>query len=541
MIYTYWKTVGSWISAATPPAASERRVQYQQVDRTTSRAMTAASPPLLSPVQTSPIPSPISRIPDDLLHEIFHLVAAEAFFTSDRPSRLGSIACVAISHVCRYWRELALASPLLWSYIQLTPTLSRYSTVRELLGRSGDAPLLVRMQGPRSVWESAEGLVQMARILAVHSHRFVEFYATSFLPEPMRDVISQFSCPAPHLKSLSIHPGSFVWLPAPFLGWMPMVKHVSATQMAMPWLPYKDMVELELSDQRAPLLEDLLWTLRHSPSLKVLSVFLSGALVPRSAVEVDETSVVILPNLQRLSLGSLHSISDTLTLLSHIAFTVTTEVNLRFHGRYRSPLDLGQFCPSLQHIAHRVTQCFVQFLNTHQSRSAVLKSDDGHMALEWQWREDEDDDGRLDSVALAAIPFPAIKSLILQVYNFDARREEWYGILCRLSEVTYLELDFRLVNAATIVAFFHSLSRCPNDEETVCPKLEHLVILRAGSASNPVWMALKVALSLRVSLEAPRLKMLEVMVEEKHFSDVEDTLSSCSIRTNSRTPLSQEG
>ncbi|KAF8903869.1 hypothetical protein CPB84DRAFT_1773585 [Gymnopilus junonius] len=60
--------------------------------------------------------SPIRRLPDDALHEIFY----HCLSTHRNPIISSSEAPVLLTHVCRKWRAIALSSPRLWSQLHIT-------------------------------------------------------------------------------------------------------------------------------------------------------------------------------------------------------------------------------------------------------------------------------------------------------------------------------------------------------------------------------------------------------------------------------------
>ena len=65
----------------------------------------------------------ISRLPDEILEEIF-------WNTHDED--LGSIRCIYPSRVCCRWRQVALRSPRLWSYIVAGGGSPRAAGARQL-------------------------------------------------------------------------------------------------------------------------------------------------------------------------------------------------------------------------------------------------------------------------------------------------------------------------------------------------------------------------------------------------------------------------
>ncbi|EIW52591.1 uncharacterized protein TRAVEDRAFT_53034 [Trametes versicolor FP-101664 SS1] len=77
----------------------------------------AHSPPRYPPTRTPP--SPFDRLPNEILMEIFKAfwdLRLECYLWHDNP---GSLAALPLCSVSRRWREVALAVPWLWSYIQV--------------------------------------------------------------------------------------------------------------------------------------------------------------------------------------------------------------------------------------------------------------------------------------------------------------------------------------------------------------------------------------------------------------------------------------
>lgn len=84
----------------------------------------------------------IARLPPELLTEVFlHFAAVD----STHNERIGRpYKWIRITHVCHHWREVALASPRLWSTIFVT----NRSCVQEMLVRSKHAPLSIHAGDP---------------------------------------------------------------------------------------------------------------------------------------------------------------------------------------------------------------------------------------------------------------------------------------------------------------------------------------------------------------------------------------------------------
>ncbi|CAL1706498.1 unnamed protein product [Somion occarium] len=83
---------------------------------------------------------PINKLPAELLMEVFcHYIAickAQCEYSEDS----NPYSWVGITHVCRHWRQAALAYPLLWSTIVPCAPQGRFMTI---LKRTQDVPLFV--------------------------------------------------------------------------------------------------------------------------------------------------------------------------------------------------------------------------------------------------------------------------------------------------------------------------------------------------------------------------------------------------------------
>ncbi|KAI0045364.1 hypothetical protein FA95DRAFT_1476973, partial [Auriscalpium vulgare] len=86
--------------------------------------------------------TPIARLPSEILARIFSFAArAEpipgGYSTSPASKRMGWIK---VTHVCHYWREVALAHPALWERVSFS---IGPEWTEELLARSKGAPIIV--------------------------------------------------------------------------------------------------------------------------------------------------------------------------------------------------------------------------------------------------------------------------------------------------------------------------------------------------------------------------------------------------------------
>jgi hypothetical protein len=84
------------------------------------------------------------RLPAELLAFIFIHIARDSYIEKQYINCLNSTgpSCVNVSYVCRYWRDVALNCPTLWSFV--TATSQRWT--QELLARSQMVPLKINIE-----------------------------------------------------------------------------------------------------------------------------------------------------------------------------------------------------------------------------------------------------------------------------------------------------------------------------------------------------------------------------------------------------------
>ncbi|KAJ8522287.1 hypothetical protein ONZ45_g1081 [Pleurotus djamor] len=99
----------------------------------------------------------IGQLPDEVLSTIFILMRDDALSS---PSPAGKLTWLNISPVCRHWRQLSLATPALWSYIDFT----NLDCAKAMMQRSKAVPLSVKItlagdsSGDR-LWELASDAI----------------------------------------------------------------------------------------------------------------------------------------------------------------------------------------------------------------------------------------------------------------------------------------------------------------------------------------------------------------------------------------------
>ena len=141
----------------------------------------------------SPFPAAvvqIHRLPPEILAAIFvHLSNQEPDpLGSDLPRSIQDL--VSVSHVCKFWREVAVTTPDLWTEINMT----NLEAVEIFLERSGAVPLNVELRSAN------EDILQT---VAAHAHRFRRF-SVSTPRNPRYNPFAALRKPAPLLERLEI-------------------------------------------------------------------------------------------------------------------------------------------------------------------------------------------------------------------------------------------------------------------------------------------------------------------------------------------------
>ncbi|KAJ6585063.1 hypothetical protein B0H19DRAFT_1206683 [Mycena capillaripes] len=102
--------------------------------------------------------SPVLRLPSELLSSIF-IIGVLGDMEEDNPESTDegkvTVMLPTLMLVCRYWLEVALATPLLWAKIAVSPHHS-LEKARRKLGRSKSCPLDISINfGPRTEYTSS--------------------------------------------------------------------------------------------------------------------------------------------------------------------------------------------------------------------------------------------------------------------------------------------------------------------------------------------------------------------------------------------------
>ncbi|KAG6897880.1 hypothetical protein C0992_009678 [Termitomyces sp. T32_za158] len=213
-------------------------------------------------------PSLIVYIPPEVLEEIFQICAASPLTRGERPNRL------AISQVCRQWREITLSNPWIWGRIEVgSPKMAK-----ELISRSDGAFLdIVCARDTRMIKVRGTDLQP-------HSTRIRSFDISFRREYELGNLFSRIGDDFPNLSSVSLDHIDYLYRStrvgddpvvskAPF---SPRIERLELRGVSVDWVPkLTDMTMLELRgvgykcSPTATLLRQLLLS---SPRLEHLSL-----------------------------------------------------------------------------------------------------------------------------------------------------------------------------------------------------------------------------------------------------------------------------
>lgn len=379
----------------------------------------------------------IAYVPDDVLYKIFRLVQLDHDGRDEldhtNRSGWGSMAIVAISQVCRYWRVLAIDSSYLWTTLSIVPQ-TRLALLTTFLERSNTAPLKVSFSGgsflsvknPKKI--PKEYPVLHARALSSHLDRFVEFTVMCFEPGTLHVIFSLFTSPATRLQRLDIHDAIGAH---PFASAVPSLRHVTIRGSCAPWLQYSQLTSLILHTpwDESPSPTELFRALRNSPNLQELSL---GSRHGWKSHHFPTPSVITLPQLRSLSF-SWHHNCHGMPLLSSLSFPRTTAVHISYDGHNEILPHLIRDHPFWAAFAARPYDAqltFSQYAGPY-CRFA-LRSRDGKLRLEWKFprRSVEDAMEMLRRAGRHVFQTPGLRSFDIFVAGTTWMSEQvWLSIL----------------------------------------------------------------------------------------------------------------
>lgn len=263
--------------------------------------------------------SNISALPSKILAEIF-LYAKDGVLRYGAPKEAGPLN---VAGVCRDWRNIALASPQMWSFINL----SRPDCALELLKRSKSAPLQIHCKSaPLTITAANEGIFKSI-MAEVDRIKEIDVHATAG-SDILWLMSSNGGASAPLLEQLQLQnlESSTTSLPLHVISReMPSLRRLDLQNVSIPELPHLPRLKhltVSLSDRSAMPFSSLLSSLRHSPDLEEISI--SGMLKNNLG---DSPLHVKLPNLTRLAITSFDL--EASAIVANLEYPPSAEVAFR--------------------------------------------------------------------------------------------------------------------------------------------------------------------------------------------------------------------
>ena len=235
--------------------------------------------------------TPICRLPSEILAHIFSFLVAVDF-----PQRQ-NLGWIKVSHVCSYWREVALEYPQLWTRIQLD------------LGKAWVLEMSTRAKQASLIFESYY-FERSVRLISPHWPR-AGVVILSGLVTPVRD-LQPIDIPAPMMEHFELSVGNRYDLIMKlsddlFSKHAPLLRTASFDGLAIPWSSpvFHNLISLKVHGvvrSKIPSYDNFFDALSNMPYLETLSI--SETLPPLHASSSGRPQkTVALSHLSSLSLS----------------------------------------------------------------------------------------------------------------------------------------------------------------------------------------------------------------------------------------------
>src|SRR5712672_32144 len=288
--------------------------------------------------------APISILPAEILARIFHFVAF-----SEEPYLLGCV--LRVTHVCRWWRQIALDDSALWAHFSPYPRDKDW--IAEQLSRARNAPLVIDLDGSMSKDTSSLFTPHISHTRELYVHNF-----SSFHPDLVQEISIQ---KAPVLECLELGMSDNFPLVIEvvghlfFKGPLPQLRVLRVSQIIFPWslFPRGQLTELEVTlteevstmtsnDSRHDDLNQFIGLLIDCPFLEVLTV---ENCLPAMLSESSAEQTIHLPRLSRLCLGG--SSSRVTKLLKMFQLSSSTKLRLNCTSKNTATQNDNDILPIL--------------------------------------------------------------------------------------------------------------------------------------------------------------------------------------------------
>lgn len=386
----------------------------------------------------------VSRLPCEILAHIFMYIVSkeDSFMGISNPC--GAPACLAVTHVCKYWRQVALGCPTLWSFID--GISAQWLAI--MLERSKKVALVVIYNDPKPLRQCGfeQILSQLPRI------KFLQLCPSPSEVDRILDCLSSLPAPLLHTFKFVVFGDPTFARPISdtiFQGEAPQLRSVQLVQCCFSWTSciFSGLRSLHIgsSPKRSPL-SQILSALRRMPELEVLT------LEPQSFKDADALFVQVpLPRLRRIELSN-STIQTATSFFSHLILPVNVKVVLSLTK-----------CESAQSLA----SLFSAMHNNHDESVPVIRSLrvsllHGYFTLRFSTSIPEhpwtprDNDVRLSIAFLyrpwitkpdilfdicRTVPHCKIQHLVASFSGLDTLEEFWHTGSANLPELERIYLD----------------------------------------------------------------------------------------------------
>ncbi|CCL98561.1 uncharacterized protein FIBRA_00561 [Fibroporia radiculosa] len=258
------------------------------------------------------VTAPVNRLPNEILTEVM-VIARDLDTTSP-------MKWIALTHVCRHWREMALATPMLWSTIHARVSLPYLCASLE---RAADA--LVSL----SIYDTRPAVTKViqanaVRIVSLTTYTYCLQLLAIFMPRLQKLELHGNGHPYILLHSRNEH--------------LPQLRTLLLDSLSLPlsspWL--KKLTRLELSRHPHYLIEtnftEFLNALNSCVDLEILKIDQRSGDHPGFTDDLPSSNVAFLPKLRIL--GLIGKIDDLNILLRHLVFPPTIYIQLEGAANY---------------------------------------------------------------------------------------------------------------------------------------------------------------------------------------------------------------
>jgi hypothetical protein len=268
---------------------------------------------------------PISRLPPEALAMIFSFLSPPGC-----DEEIYYQTLIRTTHVCRYWREIALNCPTLWSHVDFIKL--RPAGIAEILARAKMVPLFLEVSGPRLSRAQFDIFKRELEAHIPHTNQ-ISLYGGS------QALLEHFVSSAPILESLavsvlsdSLYPSGFIIPNTLFNGTAPKLTNLTLTGGSIRWnsplLKGLRVLVIMMSPKKTrPTLGAWLDALNEMFQLEVLTLHYA---VPINSVGgrhiLEPRRTVTLPSLIQFSICS--PAKDCALALAHLVLPVLTSLRV---------------------------------------------------------------------------------------------------------------------------------------------------------------------------------------------------------------------